>query len=131
MKFLLDANLSPRVADGLRAAGFDAIHVVDVGLVTASDSAIFDRAAADGLTIVTSDSDFGRLLALRRAISPSVVHLRHVADRGPEDHVALLVANLSQLSADLDRGAIVSLSPTRLALRDLPIVEPRPDHPSL
>jgi predicted nuclease of predicted toxin-antitoxin system len=121
MRLLLDANLSPQVADGLRAAGFDAIHVADLGLITASDSAIFDRAVTDDLSVVTADSDFGMLLALRRATSPSVVHLRRVAELPPEAHLALLVANLPAIEPDLARGAIVSLSPTRLAVRDLPI----------
>lgn len=121
MRLLLDANLSPRVADALRGKGFDAVHVVDLGIVAASDEEIFDRAVKDGLTVVTADSDFGMLLALRRAESPSVVHLRRAAELPPEQHVALLAANLPQVEDDLDRGAIVSLSPTRLAVRDLPI----------
>jgi predicted nuclease of predicted toxin-antitoxin system len=49
MKLLVDANLSPSVAEGLRAAGFEAVHVVDFGLVTASDDEIFDRASAEAL----------------------------------------------------------------------------------
>lgn len=121
MKALIDANLSPRIIDSLREAGFDAVHVVDLGLLAATDDEIFDRAAADGLTVITADSDFGMLLAMRRATSPSVVHLRHIAELGPDEHIALLVANLPQLTEVLDRGAIVSLSPTRLAVRDLPI----------
>lgn len=121
MKLLIDANLSPRVAEGLRAGGYEAVHVADLGLVTASDDEIFDRATAEGFTVVTADSDFGMLLALRRATSPSIVHLRHVAELAPEGHVGLLRANLPQIADDLDRGAIASLSPTRLAVRDLPI----------
>ena len=121
MRLLLDANLAPRIADRLRTAGFDAVHVVDLGLQDAPDDAIFDRAVAEGLTVVTADSDFGMLLALRRTTSPSVIHLRHVAELTPEVHAALLVANLPAIAPDLDRGAIVSLSPTRLAVRDLPI----------
>lgn len=121
MRLLLDANLAPRVADQLRDAGFDALHVVDLGLQIAPDATIFDRAVAEHLTVVTADSDFGMLLALRRSTSPSVVHLRHVAELTPDVHAALLVANLPVIEADLDRGAIVSLSPTRLAVRDLPI----------
>lgn len=70
---------------------------------------------------MTADSDFGALLAMRRSTSPSVVHLRHVAELVAEEHVTLLVANLPQIADDLVRGAIVSLSPTRLAVRDLPI----------
>lgn len=121
MRLLVDANLAPRVAEHLRNAGFDAIHVADLGLLNASDSAIFDRAVTDHLAVVTADSDFGMLLALRRASSPSVIRLRHVAELPPDAHVALLVANLPAIEPDLERGAIVSLSPTRLAVRDLPI----------
>jgi predicted nuclease of predicted toxin-antitoxin system len=121
MRLLLDANLSPRIAGSLCDAGFEAVHVADLGLVTATDDVIFDRAAEEGLVIVTADSDFGSLLAVRRATSPSVVHLRHVAELVAEDHLALLVANLPQIADDLERGAIVSLSPNRLAIRDLPI----------
>lgn len=47
MKLLLDANLSVRVAESLRAAGIEAVHVVDLGLVTATDDEIFDRAATE------------------------------------------------------------------------------------
>jgi hypothetical protein len=61
------------------------------------------------------------LLALRRATSPSIVHMRHVAELAPESRVGLLSANLPQIADDLDRGAIASLSPTRLAVRDQPI----------
>jgi predicted nuclease of predicted toxin-antitoxin system len=44
MRFLVDANLSPRVAASLSSAGFDSIHVADVGLLTAADQAILDYA---------------------------------------------------------------------------------------
>ncbi len=47
MRLLIDANLSPRVSAGLRSAGFDAIHVADVGLVTAADETILAYAAAN------------------------------------------------------------------------------------
>lgn len=32
MRFPVDANLSPRVAAGLISAGFDSVHVTEVGL---------------------------------------------------------------------------------------------------
>ena len=74
MRFLVDANLSPRVAAGLTSAGFDSVHVAEVGLLTASDQAILDYAAENGLVIVSADTDFGELLALSRgAIRPSAV----------------------------------------------------------
>jgi len=121
MRLLVDANLSPNVAEGLRAAGLDAVHVAEVGLLQATDEEIFDRAVEGGFVVVTADSDFGMLLALRRATSPSVVQRRHVAELPADTHLGLLVANLAAIQADLERGAIASLSPSRLALRDLPL----------
>lgn len=70
MKLLVDANLSPAVADGLVGAGFEATHVATLGLLTVSDDEIFDRAAHDGFVVVTADSDFGMLLARRRRSGP-------------------------------------------------------------
>jgi len=39
VRFVVDANLSPVMAEGLRTEGHDAVHVVDIGLLTASDEA--------------------------------------------------------------------------------------------
>ncbi|MGH3589171.1 MAG: hypothetical protein ACRDQ0_22915 [Pseudonocardia sp.] len=61
------------------------------------------------------------LLALRRATSPSVVLLRHVNELSRVEQGALLIANLPEVLDDLEAGAIVSLSPTRMAVRPLPI----------
>jgi Domain of unknown function (DUF5615) len=47
MKILVDNALSPEVARGLSNAGHDAIHVRDIGLGSASDPVIFERAAAE------------------------------------------------------------------------------------
>jgi predicted nuclease of predicted toxin-antitoxin system len=121
MRLLLDANLSSRLAGPLREAGYDTTHVADIELATATDSQSFDHAVAEGFAVVTADSDFPMLLALRRADNPSVIQFRHVAELGPDDHAELLLANLAVIAADLDRGVVVSLSPTRLAIRDLPI----------
>ena len=121
MRLLLDANLSPALVAPLTRAGHDVQHVDQIGLVSADDQAILDHAAADGRVIITADSDFPMLLALRRATMPSVVLLRHVTHLPPDAHRALLQANLPLVRQDLEAGAVVSLSPTRMAVRDLPL----------
>jgi predicted nuclease of predicted toxin-antitoxin system len=121
MKLLLDANLSPRLLRPLRAAGHDVAHVAELGLLTASDRTILDRAEADGFIVVTADSDFPMMLALTGAAMPSVVLLRGVTELTPDAHGQLLAANLPAVREDLERGAVVSLSPDRIRVRDLPI----------
>lgn len=121
MRFLLDANLSPRLVERLSQAGYDARHVADLGLLAANDAEIFDRAAADNDVVITADTDFSMLLASRRSARPSVVLLRQVAELPTTAHGDLLIANLPAVISDLDRGAVVSMSPTRLAVRRLPI----------
>ncbi|WP_222829374.1 DUF5615 family PIN-like protein [Xylanimonas cellulosilytica] len=54
MKLLVDANLSPVVAATLRAHDLDATHVVDQGLVTASDEQISAFAVSNGMTVVSA-----------------------------------------------------------------------------
>lgn len=121
MKFLLDANLSPALIDPLREAGYETVHVADLGLLNASDDGILQRADDDGYTVITADSDFPMMLALRRATTPSVVHLRHINELTWQEQGALLTANLPTVIDDLADGAIVSLSTTRMAIRRLPI----------
>ena len=122
MRFLLDANLSPRLVSGLVEAGYAVRHVDEIGLLGASDVEIFDRAAEDRDVVITADSDFSMLLAARGSVGPSVVLLRQVAELQWPEHQRLLIENLPAVLADLQAGAVVSLSPTRLAVRSLPIV---------
>lgn len=121
MRFLLDANLSPGLVEQLEQAGHTAVHVAALDMLAATDDAILDRAASEGYVLITSDSDFPMLLAVRRETTPSVVLLRHVSELPSQRHGALLVANLPAVLDDLDNGAIVSLSPARLRVRRLPI----------
>jgi predicted nuclease of predicted toxin-antitoxin system len=66
MKFLIDNALSPIIAQGLRDAGFEAIHVRDIGMHSASDSSIFKFALQNDQIIVSADTDFGTLLSIGR-----------------------------------------------------------------
>jgi predicted nuclease of predicted toxin-antitoxin system len=121
VKLLLDANLSPRVARLLKETGHDAIHVADIGLLTATDPVILRAAAKEERILLTADSDFGALLALGSLASPSVLLLRSADHLRPSEQAELIAANLPQIAEDLEKGAIVSLTRDRLRIRELPI----------
>ncbi len=121
MKFLVDNALSPVVAAELRDGGHDAIHVRDCGLADADDAVIFDRAAREQRVVVSADTDFGTILALRRVSLPSVILFRGATPRNPKGQAALLLVNLAAVTDMLNNGAVVVVEPGRIRVRALPI----------
>lgn len=125
MRLLLDANLSPEVARRLREVGYEAIHVADLGLLSAPDPEIMRAAAQEERVLLTADSDFGALLALSSLAAPSVVLLRSADHMRPAEQAELFAANLPLVTEELETGAIVSLTRKRLRIRELPIAAER------
>ncbi|MDP9410461.1 MAG: DUF5615 family PIN-like protein [Actinomycetota bacterium] len=97
MKFLIDNALSPVVADKLREVGYEAMHVREHGMQASTDEEIFELASSEDRVLVSADTDFGTLLALRRSASPSVVIFRRTSGRRPEAQAKLLLDRLPDI----------------------------------
>lgn len=122
MKLFLDQGVPRRAGQLLRDAGIEALHAAEVGLSAASDSEIIAWCRRRGAIAVTLDADFHSLVALSGLTSPAVIRLRVEGLRGPQ--VADLVVEIATTHrAALDAGALVTVEPTRVRIRRLPIAK--------
>ncbi|MEX1127081.1 MAG: DUF5615 family PIN-like protein [Vicinamibacterales bacterium] len=101
MRFLIDAQLPPALARWIDAQRYPAEHVLDAGLVTASDHAIREYAAMVGAVIVTKDEDF----AIRRLLQegPAVVWVR-VGNTRKAELLRRFESEFPVIIAALERG---------------------------
>ncbi len=56
MRFLIGNNLSPVLADRLKAAGHVAPHARDYGLQAATDQVVLVQARGDGCVLISADT---------------------------------------------------------------------------
>ena len=63
MQFISKGDLLPLIAEGLRSACHDAIHIRNYHLQKGTDPEVFARAAEEDRILISADSDFRTLLA--------------------------------------------------------------------
>jgi predicted nuclease of predicted toxin-antitoxin system len=122
LKFLIDNALSHLLAFHLRNSGHDAVHVRDYRLHAAEDEIVLARADAEGRVLVTTDTDFGDLLAESGSKGPSMILFRRTSGE-PDVQFELLRRILEGLAESLKDGCIVVVEPRKVRIRTLPIGE--------
>ncbi len=90
---------------------------------TCSDEEIFDFAQKDGRIIVSADTDFGTIIALRNERFPSIIIFRRTQNRKPAEQANLLISNMEQIKDSLIKGSIVIIEDIRIRIRSLPILQ--------
>ena len=120
MKLLVDEALQNAVALRLADAGHDATHVRLLGLAGHTDDEVMALALLEDRVLVTTDTDFGTILALTGAAGPNVLLLRGVGD-SVDERVAAILDVLPRVEYELSQGAVVVIEEDRYRIRYLPI----------
>ena len=120
MKLLLDQGLPRSAVASLSSVGVESIHVGDLDLSKASDERILEYARDKGLVIVTFDADFHSLMALSGARNPSVIRIRQEGLKA-DDLARLLRGVIDDCSQQIEQGALIAVTNSRLRLRKLPL----------
>jgi predicted nuclease of predicted toxin-antitoxin system len=120
-RLLLDQGLPRSTAALLKQAGWDVIHVSEIGMSRADDVDILQRARTEARIGVTLDADFHSLLAISGERDPSVIRIRK---EGVD--AAALAALLQRIWPGIEDalkgGAMVTVTERSVRVRRLPIV---------
>lgn len=123
-RLLLDQGLPRSTAGLLTQAGWDAVHVGDIGMSRAGDAEILRRARDEGRVCVTLDADFHSLLATAGDASPSVIRIRRQG-LDAESLAALMQQVWPGIQDALQRGAMVTITQRSIRVRPLPVIRRR------
>ena len=113
----MDAQLPRRLADWLRARGFDAIHTLDMPAANAtSDKDIVDRADREGRVVVTKDDDFVRSFIVSG--KPRRLWLISTGNIRNDDLESLITENIHKIANALTSARFIELSRNELTIHE-------------
>ena len=113
-------GVSPRTVEFLVGLGYGAVHLNALGLGRMKDADIVLKAREENRIILTSDLDFGQLMAASGARLPSVIIFR-LPKMSPDIVNPRLRRVISDFRDALESGAIISVSERAARIRWLPI----------
>ena len=122
MNFLIDSSLSPSLAEKLREAGHDSVHVRRYGIHKADDEVVFARASQEERVLISADTDFSAMLTGSQGAKPSVILLKRPSPRRAEEQAELIIANRNVIADLLDQGSVIVFEEGRLRSRALPLL---------
>jgi predicted nuclease of predicted toxin-antitoxin system len=120
MKILVDMNLPPRWIQVFVEAGWEAVHWSQMGAPNATDREIMARARENNYVVLTHDLDFSALLAATQGEGPSIIQVR-TQNILPEAIGNLVIDSLKTYRNELEKGAIITIDPSRARVRILPL----------
>lgn len=126
MRFAIDNNLSPDLADLLSGGEIEADHVRELAdeagnLRHASDARILATARVSGRIVLTADTDFGDLLRESGDAVPSVVRVVTKDLFRPVDQAERLLVVLPTHAVELAAGSLLTVHADRVRVAMLPL----------
>lgn len=76
MRLYLDQMFNIRVADTLRAEGYDVLRASEIGQARADDKEILQKSTADNRILITLDDHFGDWVILPLSRHPGVIRIK-------------------------------------------------------
>ena len=110
-RLLLDQMLDATVADELCRLGYDVVRVSDVGMATADDRAILERAIEEHRVLLTLDGHFGDWAILPLGKHPGVIRIR-VSPTSSSAILSVLLPFLSTHAGRTFTNQLVIVKPT-------------------
>ena len=113
-------GIAQSVSSWLKSQEHDAIHLNDEELYKLSDISIIEKALNERRIIVTTDMDFGQLLAFNKSHKVSVIQFR-TSTFTPLNIQNKLELLFEEFSNQLDGDFIITIEDNRTRFRELPI----------
>jgi predicted nuclease of predicted toxin-antitoxin system len=115
MKFLIDAQLPRRLTYHLRAAGYDAVHTLDLPNANrTTDMEIIAIAAQEGRVVVTKDADFVNSFVVSQ--QPEKLLLISTGNITNADLEALLIPHLTSIASAFETHDFIEVTRTALII---------------
>ncbi|MFC4605023.1 DUF5615 family PIN-like protein [Rhodococcus kronopolitis] len=120
LRFLIDENFSPQVAEGLRAQGYDAVHLRDVGADAGHNGQALLAASRGGRVLVTNELSYLDDLVASGSTAPSLLVMRRPGAKIAEQ-TSVIAACAPVITNALESGSLVTLDTERIRTRELPL----------
>ena len=116
-RLLIDEALPRALARRLRAAGYEAEDVRDLGLRGQSDERIFQEAQQQSAILITPDRDFTNILRFPPQAHRGLIFLRLPNHLSVEQLVDRVLRGLQEVSLESLARTVVVIEPNRTRIR--------------
>ena len=122
IRLALDQGIASDAAALLRQAGYECLHVSEVGLAKAEDTAVLEWALLIDAVVITLDADFHAALAVSGASKPPVIRIR-MEGRNAAAVASLVQRVIAAHDSQLRSGCMITVKARKTTCHMLPVGE--------